>query len=239
MRLIEKAEKSLLRFLLRPLTGSISYMLVVVFVLFVPRRGPNLMLFYIVLPWLLIGVIALNMSFISMVFRRFTLSEAIKRNHALEHGTVFLLRRRFGGKARIGGLAEANGFRVCGVQKKEHVLEAFEELIQEFGRGNSQLIISMRCGTNIAVAQGLGIILLSFSTVLMLLSEADRTACLVTLSFIVLLYFLLRTGIGNWVQSRFFLSLAFSNARIQSIYRVEKKRFWERNPVFFVKTVIS
>jgi len=119
------------------------------------------------------------------------------------------------------------------------LLEAFNELIKEVKSGNSPVIISMRCGTNIAAAQGLGIVLLSISTVLLLVSQADRMVCLIALGLNVLLYFLLRTRFGNWIQSRFFLSLSFSNARIQSIYRVEKRRFWERNPVFFVKTVIS
>ncbi|RJR33830.1 MAG: hypothetical protein C4567_16330 [Deltaproteobacteria bacterium] len=203
-----------------------------------PRNGPNLVLFYLVLPWLLLVVILLNKSFLYNLFRRFTLAEAIKKNHALEHGTIYFLRRRFG-KARIGGSAEADGFRICGDLTREHLVNAFNELLKELKKGHSELIISMQCGTNIATAQGLGVILLAVTTVILLTSGADRIISLLALIANVLLYFLLRARLGNWVQNKFFMSLDFSTAGIQSIYRVPKKIWWERNPVFFVKTLIS
>lgn len=234
----ERNRATYLRFITKPLTGFIFGLLVVAIIIFIPRNGPNLILLYLVLPWLVFVAILLNMNFISLVFRRFTLSEAIKKNHALEHGTIFLLRRKFG-RARIGGSAEADGFRICGDLKKEHLVNAFDELLKEIKQGHSELIVSMTCGLNNATAQGLGIILLAVTTIILLLSGADRIISFLALIANVLLYFLLRTRLGNWVQNKFFLSLDFSTARIQSIYRVEKKIWWERNPIFFVKTVIS
>jgi hypothetical protein len=132
-----------------------------------------------------------------------------------------------------------DGFRICGVQKKELVLHAFDEFLKELKHGSRDDIISMRCSSNKATAQGLGIVLLSFTAIVLLTVQAAPMICLVTLSINVLLYLLLRTRIGNWVQGRFFMSLDFSNARIQTIYRAEKKSFWEVNPVFVVKTAIS
>lgn len=239
MRRIEKTQHAFFRFITRPLTGFLFYLAVVAFVLFVPRNGPIVFLFHLVIPWLLLAGVALNLSFISGVFRRFTLSDSVKKNHALEHGTIFFLRRHCGGRARIGGSAQSDGFRICGVQKKELVLQAFDELLEELRRGGSEHIVSMRCGSNIATAQGLGVLLLSFTAVGLLALQASPMACTAALSVDVLVYLLLRTRLGNWVQGRFFMSLEFANARIQSIYRVEKQKFWEINPVFFVKTAIS
>ncbi len=239
MKQIEKTIRFLAWFITRPLVGFVSYLVVVGFVVFAPRDGPNLLLFYLVLPWLILVVLALNLSFVSLVFRRFTLSNAKKKNHALEHGTIFFLRKRYGGKVRVGGSAESDGFRIYGVQQKEHLVKAFDDLLRELKQGSSELIVSMRCGSNIATAQGLAIVLLTLAAVILSVSKADPMTSLIFLSATIFLYFLLRTRLGNWVQSMFFMSLDFSNARIQSVYKVEKKRFWERNPVFFVKTVIS
>jgi hypothetical protein len=238
MSKIERAQQRLFRFVTRPLTGFISFFLVVTIILLIPRNGPSLMAFSLIAPWLLIPVAALNMNFISMVFRRFTLSESMKRNHALEHGTIFVLRNRYGKKARMSGNAEIDGFRICGVEKREYVEMAFDLLVAELRRGNSELIISMRCSTNAGTAQGLGIVLLSLSTLVLLLVDANATVKLTILGIDVVLYFLLRTRLGNWVQGKFFMSLDFADARIQSIHRVKTERLWERGPVFFVKTEI-
>ena len=238
MSKIERAQQRLFRFVTRPLTGFIGFLLVVAIIVLVPRNGPSLMTFSLVAPWLIIPVAALNMNFISMVFRRFTLSESMKRNHALEHGTIIVLRSRYGRKTKIGGNAEIGGFRIYGVEKREYIEKAFDLFIAELKHGNSELIISMRCGTNVGTAQGLGIVLLSLSAIVLLLVDANATVSLTVLGIDVLLYFLLRTRLGNWVQGKFYMSLDFAGARIQSIYRVKTERIWERGPVFFVKTEI-
>jgi hypothetical protein len=238
MSKIERAQQRLFRFITRPLTGSIGFLLVVTIILLVPQNGPSLMALSLVGPLLIIPVAALNMNFIAMVFRRFTLSESMKRNHALEHGTIFMLRSRYGKKTKMGGNAEIDGFRIYGVDKKEHIEKAFDFLVTELKRGNSELIISMRCGTNVGTAQGLGIVLLSLSAMVLLLVNANATVSLTVLGIDVILYFLLRTSLGNWVQGKFYMSLDFAGARIQSIYSVKTERIWEKGPVYFVKTEI-
>jgi hypothetical protein len=239
MSKIEKAQKILLRFIFQPLTGFIGFLLLVIVILFVPWNGPSLMFFSLAAPWLLVPAILLYLPFISMVFHRFTLSESTKRNHALEHGTILMIRQQYGRRVRIGGNAEADGFRIYGVEKKEFVEHAFSQLLTELKRGSSEIIVSMRCGSNIGTAQGLSVVLLSLSTVILLLTDADPTVSLAVLSIDVFLYFLLRARLGNWVQRRFFMSVDFTDARIQSIYRIKKESLWEREPVFFVKTIIT
>ena len=239
MSKIERAQRSLFRFVTQPLPGFIGLLLLVTIIIFVPRNGPSLMAFSLAAPWLLIPVMALNMPFISMVFRNFTLSESVKRNHALEHGTIIVLRDRYGKKSHIGGSAEADGFRICGVEKRELVENAFHHLLTEIKGENNEFVVSMRCGTNVGTAQGLGVILLSLSAIVLLVTGVRPAISLLVLGIDVSLYFLLRTRFGNWVQGKFFLSLDFADARIQSIYRVKVTRPWERDPVFFVKTTIT
>lgn len=213
-------------------------MLVVTIIVLVPQNGPSLIALSLVAPWMIIPVAALNMNFISMVFRRFTLSEPMKVNHALEHGTIYMLRSRYGKKTKMGGNAEIDGFRIYGVDKREYIEKAFDFLVTELKRGNSELIISMRCGTNVGTAQGLGIVLLSLSAMILLLVDANTTISLTVLGIDVILYFMLRTRLGNWVQEKFYMSLDFNGARIKSIYRVQPERIWEKGPVFYVKTEI-
>jgi len=236
---IERTKNFLYWAITRPLTGFFFYLGLIAFVIYAPRKGGDLIVFFMVLPWLLLIAIGLNMSFVALIFRQFTFSESIKKNHAIEHGTIVFLRRRYGGKARFGGSAESDGFRICGVQKEEHLLRAFEELLKELKIGNSRIIISMRCGSNIGTAQGFGILLLTITGLLLLLFNSDHISSMAALIMNVLIYFLLRTRLGNWFQSKFFMSLDFSQAKIRSIYKVKKKIFWERDPVYFVKTAIS
>ncbi len=238
MSTIERAQQRLFRFITRPLAGFIGFLLVVTMIVLIPQNGPSLMALSLFAPLLIIPIAALNVNFIAMVFRRFTLSESMKRNHALEHGTIYMLRSRYGKKTKMGGNAEIDGFRIYGVDKREHIEKAFDFLVTELKRGNSELIISMRCGTNVGTAQGLGIVLLSLSAMVLLLLDANATVSLTVLGIDVILYFLLRTYLGNWVQGKFYMSLDFAGARIQSIYSVKTKRIWEKGPVFFVKTEI-
>jgi len=85
------------------------------------------------------------MSFISLLFQRFTLSEEKKRNHALEHGTIYILRQKYGKNAKIGGVAKKDGFRVCGVNNKDDLKKAFDQLVKELKKENSEFVISMSC----------------------------------------------------------------------------------------------
>jgi hypothetical protein len=167
------------------------------------------------------------------------LSEEKKRNHALEHGTIYILRQKYGKNARIGGVAKKDGFRICGVSKKEDLKSAFYQLVKELKKENSELIVSMSCGTNVSTAQGFGIIILTISFISILILRPIPEVIFIILALNVILYFSLRRRLGNWIQKRLFMSLNFSDASIHSINKAQKEIFWERNPVYFIKTVVN
>ena len=239
MKKIEKSLQVLLRLIMNPLTGFIAYLCIMVYIVFAPKSGPNIIILFLVLPWFILVLIAFNMPFISLALRGLKLSEEIKKNHALEHGTLFFLRREYASNRRAGGMARSDGFRISGVQKKEEILKSFDMLIKELKRGKSEIVVSLTCGTNRATAQGFGIILLSIAAVLLLGFSANPAISIAVFGFVSILYFILRGRLGNWVQDRFYISYDFSHASIHSINKVDKERFWERNPVFYVKTQIS
>ena len=101
------------------------------------------------------------------------------------------------------------------------------------------LVISLRCSSNIATAQGFGLIILSISALFLKLVYANHEAILLILATNIILYVLLRRKLGGWIQEKLFMSLNFSSARIHSINKVKKDAFWEFNPVFFVKTIVE
>ena len=222
-----------------PLSGFIFYLICVSAFLYIPPKGHSTIALVFLLPVVLFVVIGLNLSFLSVLFRRFTVSINKKQNHALEHGTIFFLKKRFGNKMRVGGHAEENGFRICGVPKKHDIVNAFEKFSVEFYEENPELFISLRCGSNIVTSQGFGIILLTISAITLKSLQASNLTISIVLIANMLIYFLLRNQLGNWVQEKLFMSTEFSNAKIHSINKVKKKIYWENNPVYFVKTIIE
>jgi hypothetical protein len=207
--------------------------------LYVPPEGFGAIAFIFLLPFVLFVVIGLNLPFFSTLFSRFTMSANKKQNHALEHGTIYFLKKRFGNKLRVGGHAEKNGFRICGVSKKHDIIQAFDQFAKEFSRKNPELFISLRCGSNIVTSQGIGLILLTISTFVLKIFELPDLIIALVLAANVAFYILLRKNLGNWIQEKLFMSTDFSSARIHSINKVKKKIYWEINPVYFVKTIVE
>ena len=135
--------------------------------------------------------------------------------------------------------AENNGFRIFGVKNKNDLSEAFEQLVKEMQDLNPDLVISLRCSSNIVTAQGFGLIILTISAFFLKFVYASPEAILFILATNILLYVLLRRKLGGWIQEKLFMSLNFSSARIHSINKVKKDAFWEISPVFFVKTIVE
>ncbi|MCP4344495.1 MAG: hypothetical protein GY795_03090 [Desulfobacterales bacterium] len=165
------------------------------------------------------------------------MSEAKKINHALEHGTIYFIRKKFGNNIKVGGCAEEAGFRICGISEKKEIINAFETFIKNDNKEN--IIILMRCGSNIVTAQGFGLILLTVSAVFLKITHANHVIISVILLLNVLIYYLLRKNIAEMVQEKLFMSLNFKTARIHSINKVKKKRYTEINPVYMVKTIVD
>lgn len=221
------------------MSGFIFYLICVSNFLYVPPEGFDAITFLYLLPFIFFAIIGLNLPFFSTLFGRFTMSINKKQNHALEHGTIYFLRKRFGNKIRVGGHAEKNGFRICGVSKKYDIIQAFDQFAKEFSRKNPELFISLRCGSNIVTSQGFGLILLTISTFALKIFESTDLVIALVLAANVAFYILLRKNLGNWIPEKLFMSTDFSSARIHSINKVKKKIYWEINPVYFVKTIVE
>ncbi len=236
---MQKLFGKFLNFIKNPLSGFIFYLILVLLFLYVPPEGLGAIGFMILLPFVLFLVVGLNLPFFSTLFNRFTMSANKKRNHALEHGTIYFLKKRFGKKFRVGGYAKKNGFRICGVAKKNDIIQAFDQFSKELSRKNPKLFISLRCGSNIVTSQGFGLILLTLSTFALKIFESSDLIIALVLAANVAFYILLRKNLGNWIQEKLFMSTDFSSARIHSINKVKKKIYWEVNPVYFVKTIVE
>ncbi len=80
------------------------------------------------------------------------LIEAVRRNHALEHGTVSVLLARLGPSLRLAGRAAPDGFFIIGNVAEEPLREAATEALARMRGGEADLAVTPLCGTNIAVA---------------------------------------------------------------------------------------
>src|SRR5262245_60451025 len=74
----------------------------------VPRTAETTLFFAFALPWLFLLLVLLNLPFVGALVRRFRLSSAERRNHALEHGTIHFLLVRRGTTRGVGGRAAPN-----------------------------------------------------------------------------------------------------------------------------------
>ena len=85
-----------------------------------------------------------------------SLVAAIRRNHALEHGTVTVLLGRRGTPPRLAGRAVPDGFYIYGRLPADELLSCAREALARMQAGEARLAVTPLCGTNIAVAGVLG-----------------------------------------------------------------------------------
>ncbi len=79
------------------------------------------------------------------------LVSAIRRNHALEHGTVMLMINRLGSGLRLAGRATPDGFYIYGAVPTDVLTDCAYEALARFKSGEAGLAVTPLCGTNIAV----------------------------------------------------------------------------------------
>jgi hypothetical protein len=75
----------------------------------------------------------------------------LRRNHALEHGTIAVMMEREPGR-KLNGFSTDDGFFVQGVRSVSEVESAAREAIRRLQNGEKRLAIHRNCGTTIVAA---------------------------------------------------------------------------------------
>ena len=75
----------------------------------------------------------------------------IRRNHALEHATIHVLTEH-NPRRRLVGRTTVSGFYLYGEVETEEVAAAVSEALGRLQRGEHDLAVHPRCGTNLATA---------------------------------------------------------------------------------------
>ena len=79
--------------------------------------------------------------------------EDVRRNHGLEHATVAVLFARRGPQ-RLAGRASGNGFFIVGKVDAGILESCAQEALKRLKGGESGLVVSPMCGTNLVVTGG-------------------------------------------------------------------------------------
>jgi hypothetical protein len=187
------------------------------------------------LPWLIVLFALINLPFVVLAFRAFHLDSATRRNHALEHATIHFLEA--GRNRRFSGRATRDGFRVGGRSSPHEIKKAFEQVRRIVRNGECLPYISPRCGSNLVTALGLGLLLLLSVAALSLLIQPPLIIRAGALAGVVVFFFAMRRGIGNWIQRRFFMATDFDDVSLREI-RVVQAGAMDRRPVHFVATIV-
>lgn len=135
-------------------------------------------------------------------------SRDIRRNHAIEHATINVLEQQAGYRLNLSGLSREDGFYITGIQNPEIVEEAAVRALMLLKRGNCQLAIHRRCGTDVAIAN-----FISSMVFLVLLLMTGRFSIL---NMIIALLFsnFLSPYLGEYVQKYFTTSCDVMNMEI-------------------------
>ena len=140
----------------------------------------------------------------------------VRRNHALEHGTISLLLQR-GMKPPLGGYSTPGGFFVFGGTTSTDVSNAAVEALSRLKQGESELAVSPFCGTNLATAA----LLAGAAATLVLGKGEKRLQKLPTAGIVILAATMLARPVGNTLQRRY---TTLADARDMDISGV--RRVW-------------
>ena len=75
----------------------------------------------------------------------------IRRNHGIEHATVHVLTER-DPNIQLVGRADTKGFNIYGDVPTDALASAAREALKRLQRGDSNLAVHPRCGTNLVIA---------------------------------------------------------------------------------------
>ncbi len=157
--------------------------------------------------------------------------EAIRQNHALEHGTMTILMKKLGKEVRMMGRSSPTGFYIYGDIPTDIVKEAAEEALRRLKAGEEELAISPFCGTN-AVVTG---ILATFAS-LIALSGKNKLLKIPRAILAAILVGIFSHPIGRLVQKYLTTTNDLSDVKIERVekrgegdfiyHKIETKRHW-------------
>jgi len=198
--------------------------------------APELTSFYLfVSPWLIAVLALLNLPFVRFAFESFRLDMATRRNHALEHATVLLLRTQ--GLRRAAGHAKPDGFGVSGGPSAQEIRAAFDVVQRQVQDREPLVYVSRNCGSNRVTALAFALFLLLVVTIVSVLARPPLAVRAAALVMVVLVFASLRHVLGNWMQKQWFMSTDFASVSLRDVRKV-KTRITDEPPTYFVETLI-
>ena len=124
--------------------------------------------------------------------------DRVRRNHALEHGTVAVLLDS-GVRPPLAGYATRGGYFIYGNLTTAQVTEASERALRRLQSGESDLAVSPHCGTNIVV----GALLAGLVAAVLMGRSRSRLSQIPTVAFAVVSSTMLGRPLGEAVQRRY------------------------------------
>jgi hypothetical protein len=231
----KKIAKFLIKYIYNPTTVFFAYFLLIS--LYGLSKKEAVEIYFFLSPYLIVLFTFLYLPFLYLLFNVANMKKMVKINHVLEHGTIYFLKEKYGKKHRIGGSSSEDGFRIYGQKEsKEDIIESFNKVKHYLEEGKSLAVLSKRCGSSIHILGGVSFITLTITFLILLFFELQLFTIKMLLTANVVLFFLLRHPIGKYFQKKYVMCFEFSEPRIIAVSKVRKKGFFEKNPVYFIKT---
>jgi hypothetical protein len=148
----------------------------------------------------------------------------IRRNHGLEHATLYVLAERHP-KLPLAGHSDAKGFWIVGDVPTEEMAGAVQEALRRLRNGESQLAIHANCGTNLVIsgiAASLAASLALFGAGRRLRDFLERLPLAATLATLALI---VAQPMGLFVQARITTSGNPGTLRVVTVQQATQGRF--------------
>lgn len=146
-----------------------------------------------------------------------SLGQALRQNHAIEHGTVTLLSQRVPGISLVGR-SDLQGFMLFGDVDTGVVEGAAAEALGRLQAGESALAVHPNCGTNLVTAGVLSGLAATFAVSGRNRSWADRIPASLLAATLALI---VAVPAGRWMQENVTTSPHVEGLRITGVVRQE------------------
>ena len=140
--------------------------------------------------------------------------DTVRRNHALEHATISLLRRHLAPETHVSGRSTVSGFYLYGDIPDGLVEQSAREALALLQQGQRHLAVSDQGGTKLAVS---GIV--TGLAALMAVGRGRRLDRLPQALLMAVMASLLSRPLGAWVQRRLTTEAEVGDLAISSVER--------------------